>query len=109
MSMERSLSISPLYACPIARSASSPDFPAAASRNVSSVLARQASLTARKSSFFERKRRKRYGCEMPAARAIVSVEAPWSPCRANSCRAASSTAMRRSSAVCLVAVAMRRL
>src|SRR5919198_3501949 len=43
---------------------------------------------------------------MPARRAIASVDAPCTPCRANSCRAASSTASRRSSAVCLVLVAM---
>ena len=36
---------------------------------------------------------------MPAARAMSSVEAPWSPLRANSTVAASSTAARRSSAV----------
>ena len=57
------------------------------------------------SSFFEPKSRKRYGCEMPARRAIASVDAPWmtakreldvSPPRA--------TATRRSSAVCLVVV-----
>ena len=52
-----------------------------------------------KSSFFVPKSRKTYGCEMPALRAIVSVEAPWSPRAANSTSAASSTASRRSSAV----------
>ncbi len=50
----------------------------------SSVRAKQASMTAMNSSFFEPKRRKRYGCEMPARRAIASVEAPWSPRSANS-------------------------
>ena len=28
-------------------------------------------------SFLVPNRRNRYGCEMPASRAIVSVEAPW--------------------------------
>ena len=32
-----------------------------------------------KSSFFVPKRRKRYGCEIPARSAIVSVDVPWSP------------------------------
>src|SRR4051812_39522793 len=58
-----------------------------------------------KSSFFVRKRRKRYGCEMPALRAISSVEAPERPCSANASRAASSTWARRSSADFLSAVA----
>ena len=38
----------------------------------------------RYSSFFVPKRRKRYGCEIPAARAMSSVEAPWRPFAANS-------------------------
>ena len=62
------------------------------------------SFTAMKSAFFDPKSRKRYGCEIPARRAIASVDAPCSPWRANSSRAASSTASRRSSAVCRVAV-----
>ena len=90
-----------MYASPIASSASSPDFPEAASRKTPRVWAKQASFTARKSSFFEPKSLNRYGWEMPASRAIESVEAPCKPCRANSPRAASSTASRLCSAVCL--------
>ena len=57
--------------------------------------ARHASFTAMKSSFFEPNRRKRYGCEIPARRAIASVDAPCSPRSANSTFAASRTATRR--------------
>ena len=84
--------------------ASAPDVPAAAARNDSRVRAKQSSRTAMYSSFFDPNRRKRYGCEMPALRAIVSVDAPWRPRSANSTFAAARTAMRRSSAVCLVVV-----
>src|SRR5262249_37577165 len=59
-------------------------------------------------SFFVRKRRKRYGCEMPAMRAMSSVEAPARPCAANASIAASRTCSRRSSADFLsVVTAMR--
>src|SRR5207249_2334529 len=43
---------------------------------------------------------------MPARRAISSVDAPCRPRAANSICAASSTSARRSSALCLVALAM---
>ena len=79
--------------------------PSAACSNVSRVSAKQRSTEAMKSSFFVRKRRKRYGCEMPARRAISSVDAPESPCSANTSRAASRTSSRRSSAVFRVVVA----
>src|SRR2546423_12598744 len=66
----------------------------------------QRATVALKSSFFVPKRRKTYGCEMPAAFAIASVDAPWRPRAANSACAASSTVSRRSSALRLVVVAM---
>ena len=59
------------------------------------------SIVATKSRFFVPKSRKRYGCEMPAASAISSVDVPCRPPRANASNAAASTASRRSSAVCL--------
>ena len=59
----------------------------------------QRSTVATKRRFFVPKRRKRYGCEIPAAAAISSVEVPWSPRRANAACAATSTASRRSAAV----------
>src|SRR5262245_46472541 len=62
-----------------------------------------------KRSFFVRNRRKRYGCEMPARRAISSVEPPAKPFSAKTSRAASRTAWRRSSAVFLgLSTAMTR-
>ena len=60
---------------------------------------KQRATTAVKSSFFVPKSRKTYGCEMPATRAISSVDAPWSPCEANSAIAASRMSSRRSSFV----------
>ena len=57
------------------------------------------------SSFFVRKSRNRYGCEMPARRAISSVDAPESPCSAKTSRAATRTSSRRSSALLRVVVA----
>src|SRR5262245_10694135 len=51
------------------------------------------------SAFFVPKSRKRYGCEIPAAAAISSVEVPWRPRFAKAVIAATSTASRRSSAV----------
>src|SRR5262245_33173251 len=60
-----------------------------------------------KSSFFVPKSRNTYGCEMPALAAMASVDAPSSPCSANSTYAASRTDSRRSSADFLfVVVAM---
>jgi hypothetical protein len=50
------------------------------------------------SCFFVPKSRKTYGCEMPALAAMSSVDAPSSPCSANSRYAASSTDSRRSAA-----------
>src|SRR5919199_3691844 len=88
----------------MASSASSPRLPSAARWNVSSVSRMQRATVALKSSFFVPKSRKTYGCEMPATFAIVSVEAPCRPRAANSACAASRTASRRSSALCLVAV-----
>ena len=64
------------------------------------------STVATKSFFFVPKSRKRYGCEMPAAAAMSSVDVPWSPPRANSTCAATSTASRRSAAVCRVVETM---
>src|SRR5689334_7215771 len=49
------------------------------------------------SSRFVPKRRKRYGCEMLALRAISSVDAPAKPCSAKTSSAASRTCSRRSS------------
>src|SRR5919204_2557571 len=92
----------------MAWSASSPRLPSAARWKVSSVSRRQRATVALKSSFFVPKSRKTYGCEMPARFAISSVDAPWRPRAANSICAASSTDSRRSSALCLVAVAMVR-
>ena len=37
-----------------------------------------------KSSFFVPNSRNRYGCEIPARSAIVSVDVPWKPVEANS-------------------------
>src|SRR3954469_25531099 len=56
------------------------------------------------SSFFVPKSRKRYGCEMPALRAMSSVEVPTYPPSANSTSAASSTVSRRSAALMRVVV-----
>src|SRR3954451_119193 len=56
------------------------------------------------SSFFVPKSRKRYGCEMPALRAMSSVEVPTYPPSANSMSAASSTVSRRSAALMRVVV-----
>src|SRR2546423_4145574 len=92
----------------MASRASSPRLPSAARWNVSSVSRMQRATVALKSSFLVPKRRKTYGCEMPAVFAIASVDAPWRPRAANSVCAASSTASRRSSALCLVIVAIRR-
>src|SRR4051812_46268602 len=58
------------------------------------------------SSFFVWKSRKRYGCEMPALRAISSVEA-IRPCWAKTSRAASRTSSLRSSADLRIAVLTR--
>src|SRR5438105_5585708 len=93
----------------MACSASSPRLPSAARWKVSSVSRRQRATVALKSSFFVPKSRKTYGCEMPARRAISSVEAPCSPRDANSICAASRTASRRTSALCRVVVAMRAM
>src|SRR5437763_304190 len=93
----------------MALSASSPRLPSAARWKVSSVSRRQRATVALKSSFFVPKSRKTYGCEMPARLAISSVDAPWSPRAANSICAASRTAARRSSALCLVVVVAMRV
>src|SRR2546423_11650838 len=90
----------------MASSASSPRLPSAARWNVSSVSRIQRATVALKSSFFVPKSRKTYGWEMPAAFAMVSVEAPWRPRAANSAWAASRPASRRSPAFCLVIVAI---
>src|SRR5581483_1699417 len=90
--------ISSPYASPIASRAASPVFPSAAAWNASSVSWKHRSVAAMKSSFFVRNSLKRYGCEMPAARAISSVDAD-SPCSAKSSKAASSTCSLRSAAV----------
>ena len=95
-----------MYDSPIAFSASSPRFPSAARMNVSSVSRKHRRTLAMKSSFLVPKSRKRYGCEIPARSAIVSVEVPWYPVDANSSRAASRIASRRSSAVMRVAVGL---
>src|SRR5579862_5825478 len=83
----------------MAWSASLPRRPSAARWNISSVSRKQRATTARKSSFFVPKRRKTYGCEMPARSAMSSVEAPSKPCAANSTSAASRISSRRSSFV----------
>jgi hypothetical protein len=49
---------------------------AAARRKASSTFSQARSLQATNSSRLVRKRRKRYGCEMPASFAITSVEVP---------------------------------
>src|SRR6266516_7632782 len=49
-------------------------------------------------SFFVPKRRKRYGCEMPARFAMSSVDVPSKPRSANSIRAASRIVSLRSAA-----------
>src|SRR5207253_3798146 len=82
----------------MAFSASSPRLPSAARWNISSVSRRQRATLALKSSFFVPKSRKRYGCEMPALRAMSSVEVPAQPRSANSISAASRIASRRSAA-----------
>jgi hypothetical protein len=53
----------------------------------------------RKSSFFVPKRRKRYGWEMPARRAMSSVDVPAKPFSANCAIAASRISSRRTSAL----------
>ena len=50
---------------------------AAAVRNVSRMRAFETSLHCRNSSRLVLNSRKRYGCEMPASRAIASVLVPW--------------------------------
>jgi hypothetical protein len=50
-------------------------------------------------SFFVPYRRNRYGCEIPARRAIASVGVPWYPAAENSAIAATSRCSRRSGAV----------
>jgi hypothetical protein len=54
---------------------------------------------ARNRSFFVPYRRNRYGWEIPARRAIVSVDVPWYPLAENSAIAATRTCSRRSPAV----------
>ena len=66
-----------MYASPMASSASSPRFPSVARWNVSSVSRKPRRTLAMKSSFFVPNSRKRYGCEIPARSAIVSVDVPW--------------------------------
>src|SRR2546427_440849 len=82
----------------MAWSASSPRLPSAARWNISSVSRRQRATLALKSSFFVPKSRKRYGCEMPARRAMSSVEVPAQPRSANSVWAAAGMAARGSAA-----------
>ena len=50
---------------------------AAARRKASSTFPHARSSQARNSSFLVRKSRNRYGCEIPASRAITSVDVPW--------------------------------
>src|SRR5436190_11842082 len=95
----RSGSSSSMYAAPIASSASGPRLPSAARWKSSRLSRKHRAITALKSSFLVPKSRKTYGCEIPAAAAIASVEAPSRPRRANSSSAASRTVSRRSSAV----------
>src|SRR5579864_6555217 len=93
-----------MYAAPMACRASSPRLPSAARWNSSSVSRKQRLTVALKSSFFVPKRRKRYGWEMPARRAMSSVDVPSSPRSANSTRAASRTSSFRSAAESLTAM-----
>ena len=60
----------------MAWSASSPRLPSAARWNISSVSRKQRAVVDLNSSFFVPNRRKRYGWEMPARRAMSSVEVP---------------------------------
>ena len=69
-----------MYAWPIASSASSPGLADGGLAHRLERLARSSPrLAARKSSFFVPKSRKTYGCEMPARRAMSSVDVPCSP------------------------------
>ena len=65
-----------MYAVPMAWRASSPRLPSAARWNISSVSRKHRFVEALNSSFFVPKRRNRYGWEMPARRAMSSVEVP---------------------------------
>src|SRR5437763_5003751 len=67
--------------------------------NIWSVPRMQRATVAMKSCFFVPKSRKTYGCEMPTAFAIASVEPPSRPRAANSTSAASRISSRRSVAV----------
>src|ERR1044072_2525905 len=71
---------------------------AAARRNESRIFSQARSSQARNSSFFVRKRRNRYGCGMPASRAIASGDVPWGPPPAAGSIAPARISSRRSSA-----------
>src|SRR5215831_3793218 len=63
----------------------------------SSVCRKHRAISVLYSSFFVPKIRNTYGCEMPALRAMSSVEAPWRPNSAKTGSAASRISSRRSS------------
>src|SRR3954447_10796742 len=83
----------------MARRASSPRLPSAASWKRASVRLKQRPTTAMNRSFFVPKSRKTYGCEMPARRATSSVEEPCRPSSAKTANAASRISSRRCSFV----------
>ena len=91
-------SSSSTYARPIAVSRSPSGACAAARRNASATLSSARSTQARNSSFLVRKSRNRYGWEMPASRAMSSVEVPCSPPIAKCRTATARISSRRSSA-----------
>ena len=85
-----------------------PSFRARHARTSASVSAKQRWTVAMKSSRFVPKRRKRYGCETPARRAIASVDVPWRPVCANSSQAASRISSRLITAVLRVPTTIMR-
>lgn len=91
--------MSSVYAAPMACRAASPLSPSDACAKSRVWSIRQRSAAARKMACLFGNSRKRYGCETPTRRAIVSVEVPWYPLRANSVTAARITLSRRSSAL----------